>query len=73
MESPYTGNEPCSIIGTLNFGNGPIISEVENNDPKYQGYHSYTLGFFSNYTFYPSGTNSSNVKMLPGLYGKILA
>lgn len=73
MESPYTGNEPCSIIGTHNFGNGPVISEVENNDPKFQGYHSYTLGFYANYSFYPAGTNNTNVKMLPGLYGKILA
>lgn len=74
MVSPYTGNKPCSLAGTHGFGNGPMNTETENNSAEFIGLHSYTLGFWTNYTFYPAGTNLADVTGLyPGLFGKINA
>ena len=72
MESPYTGNKSCSLAGTHGFGNGPMIAETENTGSDFAGYHVYTLVFWSNYSFYPAGTNLADVTGLwPGLYGSI--
>ena len=74
MESPYTGNKSCASAGTQSFGNSPMIAQVENNNDIFQGYHKYALGFWSNYSFYPTGSNFYiSTGLLPGLYGKILA
>lgn len=72
MDSPYTGNVSCALAGTHSFGNGPMIAEAKNNDSGFIGYHDYALGFWSNYSFYPAGTNlAESTGLWPGLYGSI--
>ena len=71
-ESPYTGNACCAPAFTHSFGNGPMCVTVQNRDSSFQGLHRYTLAFWTNYTFYPAGTNLSDVTGgRPGLYGTI--
>ena len=70
--SPYTGNSCCVPAFTHSFGNGPMCVTVQNRDSSFQGLHRYTLAFWTNYTFYPAGTNLSDVTGgYPGLYGAV--
>ena len=72
-ESPYTGNACCVPAFTHSFGNGPMCVTVQNRDSSFQGLHRYTLAFWSNYSFYPAGTNLADVTGgYPGLYGTII-
>ncbi|MBQ6503672.1 MAG: hypothetical protein IJI57_07145 [Flexilinea sp.] len=71
-ESPYTGNESCVPAFTHSFGNGPMCVTVQNRDSSFQGLHRYTLAFWSNYSFYPAGTNLADAHGgMPGIYGMI--
>ena len=71
-ESPYTGNESCAAVFTHTFGNGPVTVSLGNRDQGFRGCHTYTLAFWSNYSFYPVGTNlSSGCGECPGLSGFI--
>lgn len=72
MESPYTNNQSCVPSFTHSFGNAPIRVSITNVNDDFQGYHTYTLVFWTNYTFYPAGTNLSDTTGgYPGLYGYI--
>ena len=73
-ESPYTGNESCVAVFTSSYGNGSETVTLKNYKNTLHGYHVYYLGYYSNHSFYPTG---SSFKMVfgeyPGLYGHILA
>ena len=70
--SPYTGNENCAEVFTHSCGNAPLSVQVQNHNASNLGYHRFTLAFWSNYNFYPTGTSlSSSVGECPGLYGVI--
>ena len=71
MESPYTGNENCADVFTHTNGNAPMRVTVRNRDAAFLGCHSYTLAFWSNYSFYPIGTNLPACGEHPGLSGVI--
>ena len=74
MESPYAGNESCVPVFTYSYGNGPMRVQVRNLDVSFQGFHRYTLSFWTNYTFYPIGTNMSEATGgYPGMYGVVYA
>ena len=70
--SPYTGNKNCAAVFTHSCGNGPLTVRVENHDAAFQGCHNYTLAFWANYGFYPTGTTMHNsLGETPGLTGVI--
>ncbi|MBQ6517999.1 MAG: hypothetical protein IJI14_04710 [Anaerolineaceae bacterium] len=72
MESPYTGNVSCVAAFTHSFGNGPLTVQIRNRESSFQGYHRYTLAFWTNYSFYPTGTAfSDQTGGWPGLYGVV--
>ena len=71
MESPYTGNENCADVFTHTNGNAPVRVTVRSRDAAFLGCHSYTLAFWSNYSFYPIGTNLSTCGEHPGLTGYV--
>lgn len=72
-ESPYTGNENAAAVFTHSYGNGPVTVNLRNRDSSFQGYHSYTLAFWSNYSFFPTGTGFTSVMgETPGLSGVIM-
>ena len=68
--SPYTNNITCVKAATHTFGNGPVSVSIRNLDGGFLGWHTYHLSFWTNYTFYPAGTNLSSVtNCYPGLQG----
>lgn len=69
--SPYTGNSNCAAVFTHTFGNAPVTVKIRNAESGFQGVHSYTLAFWSNYSFYPTGTSLSACGECPGLSGVI--
>lgn len=73
-ESPYTGNKSCASVATHDFGNSPVAVSANNYDASFVGYHKYYLGFYSNYTFYPVGSQTAAATgCLPGISGHIFA
>ena len=69
---PYTGNTSCVPVYTQTYGNAPVNVSIRNFDANFRGYHRYTLAYYSNYTFLPSGLNFAAVGTAPGLHGKIM-
>ena len=67
--SPYTGNSNCADVFTHTSGNSPLRAEIINTKSEFIGFHKYYLGFWSNYSFYPIGTNISACGEAPGLTG----
>ena len=72
MTSPYTGNESCADVFTHTNGNAPVRVSLRNRDAAFLGCHSYTLAFWSNYSFYPIGTNLPACGEHPGLAGYVM-
>lgn len=72
-ESPYTGNVSCVPVFTHTFGNGPMQVDLYNSDSGFLGLHTYTLAFWTNYSFFPKGTEVPASGEAPGLFGYILA
>lgn len=73
-EAPYTNNACCAEVFGATYGNGPDVLRIGNTGSKFLGYHQYYLGYWSNYSFRPSGVQfKSSSGENPGLYGKIFA
>ena len=73
MTSPYTGNKNIVPAFIHTCGRSPLVVELINYDTSLLGFHSYTLGFWTNYSYYPIGTSlSSSMGECPALYGYIM-
>ena len=73
-DDPYLGNKSCVPVFCRTFGNSQMTVRVLNSDSKFQGYHRYTLAFYTNYTIYPQGQQfQSSIGENAGLYGMIRA
>lgn len=72
-ETPYTGNTNAVPVFLHSFGNAPVTVELMNLNNHVQGYHEYTLGFWTNYTFLPQKQPDSvnTCGACPGLFGCI--
>ena len=72
-ESPYTGNENCAAAFTHTCGKSPVTVSIRNLGGSFLGCHRYTLAFWSNYTYYPTGTSlSAGCGECPGLWGSCM-
>ena len=72
--SPYSGNQNCAAVFTHSCGCGPLTVRICSTDSSYHGCHRYTLAFWTNYSFYPIGTDlSSAMGECPGLFGELMA
>ncbi len=71
MNTPYDSNTNCAPVYMHSYGNAPVISEIRNSGPAFQGYHKYVLLYFTNYSIAPQGENSTTGEA-PGLYGEIM-
>ena len=71
--APYTGNRSCAEVFTHTGGSGPMSVRVQNHSVSFQGFHRYTLAFWSNYSFCPIGTAQTAACEAPGLIGQIYA
>lgn len=59
----------CVPVFTHTFGNGADWVTIRNSDTNYRGDHTYTLAFWTNYTFVPSGTGITACGECPGITG----
>ena len=71
--APYTGNRNCAEVFTHTNGSSPMSVRIQNRGSSFQGFHRYTLAFWSNYSFYPIGTSLTACGEAPGLIGMIYA
>lgn len=62
----------CVPVFTHTYGNGPMSVTVRNQDANFRGDHTYTLAFWTNYTFYPAGKEISACGECPGITGYVL-
>ena len=69
--SPYTGNTNCAPVFCHSFGNSPMTCKISNSGSTFRGYHTYTMAFWTNYTFALSTTTLGGE--MPGIIGKIMA
>ena len=73
MAAPYTGNVNCAAAFTHTCGKSPAAVSIQNQGGSFLGCHRYTLAFWSNYTYYPTGTGlSAGCGECPGLWGYIM-
>lgn len=71
--APYTGNRNCAEVFAHTNGNSPMSVRIQNLGSSFQGFHRYTLAFWSNYSYYPIGTSQTAAGEAPGLIGMIYA
>lgn len=71
--APYAGNTNAAEIFAASLGNAPVTVRIRNNADGI-GLHTYTLAFWSNYTFVPKGTAfKGSAGECPGLSGFVLS